>query len=123
VDQAAAQYRSTALNAFQNVADTLHALQADADALKAAAAAERAAKRTLDLTRRQLELGYVNYLALLSAEQSYQQALINLAQAQANRYSDTAALFMALGGGWWNRSETHAAERPIDSIINSPEKG
>ena len=110
VDQAAAQYRSTALNAFQNVADTLHALQSDADALKAAAAAERATKRTLDLTRRQLELGYVNYLALLSAEQSYQQALINLAQAQANRYSDTAALFMALGGGWWNRKDVASAQ-------------
>ena len=98
------------------MADTLHALQSDADALKAAAAAERAAKRTLDLTRRQLELGYVNYLALLSAEQSYQQALINLAQAQANRYSDTAALFMALGGGWWNRKDVASAQpagRPL----------
>ena len=116
LDQAAAQYRSTVLNAFQNVADTLHALQSDADAVKAAAAAERAAKRTLDLIRRQLELGYVNYLAVLSAEQSYQQALINLAQAQANRYSDTAALFMSLGGGWWNRQDmasTQPAGRPL----------
>ena len=116
VEQAAAQYRSTALNAFQNVADALHALQSDADAVKAAAAAERAAKRTLDLIRRQLELGYVNYLAVLSAEQSYQQALINLVQAQANRYSDTAALFMSLGGGWWNRQDTAStqqARRPL----------
>ena len=64
LEQAAAQYRSTALNAFQNVADTLHALESDADALKAAVAAEHAAKRTLDLIRRQLELGYVNYLAV-----------------------------------------------------------
>jgi NodT family efflux transporter outer membrane factor (OMF) lipoprotein len=103
LDQAAAQYRSTALNAFQNVADTLHAIESDADALKAASAAERAARRTLDLTRRQLELGSVNYLALLSAEQAWQQALINLAQARANRFADSAALFMALGGGWWNR--------------------
>ena len=116
LDQAAAQYRSTVLNAFQNVADALHALQSDADAVKAAAAAERAAKRTLDLIRSQLELGYVNYLAVLSAEQSYQQALINLAQAQANRYSDTAALFMSLGGGWWNRQDmasTQPAGRPL----------
>jgi NodT family efflux transporter outer membrane factor (OMF) lipoprotein len=105
LDQAGAQYRTTVINAFQNVADTLHALQSDAEALKAAIAAEKATKRTLDLTRRQLELGAVNYLALLSAEQTYQQALISLAQAQASRFSDTAALFMALGGGWWNRTD------------------
>jgi NodT family efflux transporter outer membrane factor (OMF) lipoprotein len=104
-DQAAAQYRITVIAAFQNVADTLHALQSDANALKAAAAFEQAAKRSLDLTRRQFELGYVNYLSLLSAEQAYQQAVINLVQAKANRFTDTAALFMALGGGWWNRSD------------------
>jgi len=110
LDQAAAQYRSAVINAFQNVADTLHALQSDADALTAAVAAERAARRTLDLTRRQLELGSVNYPAVLAAEQSWQQALINLVQARANRFADSAALFMALGGGWWNRTEEAAAQ-------------
>ncbi|MFZ0929991.1 MAG: efflux transporter outer membrane subunit [Syntrophobacteraceae bacterium] len=110
LEQAAAQYRGTVLNAFQNVADTLHALESDADALTAAVAAERAASRTLDLTRRQLELGAVNYLALLSAEQTWQQALINLAQARANRFADSAALFMALGGGWWNRTGADTAQ-------------
>jgi len=104
LDQAAAQYRSTVINAFQNVADTLHALQSDADALKAAVAAERAAWRTLELTRKQLQLGYVNYPAVLAAEQGWQQALINLVQARANRFADSAALFMALGGGWWDRT-------------------
>ncbi len=103
--QAAEQYRSTVLTAFQNVADTLHALQQDADALQAAAAAKNAASVTLDLSRKQYQSGYVSYLALLSAEQAYQQALINLVQAQANRYADTAALFQALGGGWWNRPD------------------
>ena len=103
--QAAEQYRSTVLTAFQNVADTLNALQQDADALKAAAAAKDAASVTLDLTKKQFQSGYVNYLALLSAEQAYQQAVINLVQAQANRYADTAALFQALGGGWWNRAD------------------
>jgi outer membrane protein TolC len=93
------KYRSTVLTAFQNVAGTLQALQQDADGLKAASAAKDAAAVTLDLTRKQLESGYTNYLALLSAEQAYQQALFNLAQAQANRYADTAALFQALGGG------------------------
>jgi NodT family efflux transporter outer membrane factor (OMF) lipoprotein len=101
--EAEEQYRSTVLTAFQNVADTLNALQQDADALKTAAAAKEAAKVTLDLTKKQYQTGYVNYLGLLSAEQSYQQALLNLVQTQANRYADTAALFQALGGGWWNR--------------------
>jgi NodT family efflux transporter outer membrane factor (OMF) lipoprotein len=101
--QADEQYRSTVLTAFQNVADTLNALQQDADALRAAAAAANAAKATLDLTKRQMQVGYVNYLALLSAEQAYQQSLMILVQAQSNRYADTAALFQALGGGWWHR--------------------
>jgi NodT family efflux transporter outer membrane factor (OMF) lipoprotein len=103
--QAAEQYRSTVLTAFQNVADTLNALQQDADGLKAAAAAKDASSVTLDLAKKQFQSGYANYLALLSAEQAYQQAVIALAQAQANRYADTAALFQALGGGWWNRSD------------------
>ncbi len=100
--QAAAQYRSTVISAFQDVADTLNALQHDADALHAAASAASAAKVSLDLTRRQLEVGNAGYLDILNAEQVYQQAVIALFQAQANRYSDTAALFQALGGGWWN---------------------
>jgi len=103
--QADEQYRSIVLTAFQNVADTLHAIQQDADGLKAAAAAKDAAAVTLDITKKQLDSGYANYLALLSAEQAYQQTLINLVQAQSNRYSDTAALFQALGGGWWNRPD------------------
>jgi NodT family efflux transporter outer membrane factor (OMF) lipoprotein len=100
--QAAAQYRSTVIGAFQNVADTLHALEFDGDTLKAAVRAERTAKHSLDLITNQFQVGYVNYLALLNAEETYEQALINLTQAQANRYADTAALFQALGGGWWN---------------------
>jgi NodT family efflux transporter outer membrane factor (OMF) lipoprotein len=102
-DQAAAQYRSTVITAFQNVADTLYALQTDAESLKAAVTSEQAAKKTLDLTTKQQQLGAVDYLKLLSAQQLYQQALINRVQAQASRFADTAALFQALGGGWWNR--------------------
>ena len=106
--QAAAQYRSTVLTACQNVADTLAALAEDADGLKAAAAAAAAAKTTLDLAQRQWQGGYASYLALLSAEQAYQQARISLVQAQASRYADTAALFQALGGGWWHRQDLSA---------------
>jgi NodT family efflux transporter outer membrane factor (OMF) lipoprotein len=109
-DQAAAQYRSTVIAAFQNVADALNALQADADALRAAVNSERAAKKSLDLVTRQLQVGQVNYLALLNAQQAYQQALLNLSQARASRFADTAALFQALGGGWWNRSKDAAKD-------------
>src|SRR6202048_1719497 len=104
-DQAAATYRSTVIAAFQNVADALHAVQSDAETLKAALAAERAAFKSLEIVRRQLQLGAVTYLALLTAENTYQTALIALVQAQALRYAATAALFQALGGGWWNRAD------------------
>jgi NodT family efflux transporter outer membrane factor (OMF) lipoprotein len=105
LDQAAAQYRAAVILACQNVADTLRALQSDADALKASADANRAAKATFDLAQRQLALGTISLVAVLNAEQSYAQAESALAQAQANRYSDTAGLFQALGGGWWNRTQ------------------
>ena len=101
--QAAEQYRSTVLTAFQNVADTLVALAQDAESLKAAATAADDAKITLDLSQRQWQDGYISYLTLLSAQQAWQQARINLVSAQASRYADTAALFQALGGGWWNQ--------------------
>lgn len=100
--QAGAQYRSTVLAAFQNVADTLHALNADAESLAAAARTEQAARRAFELTRKQHEAGYVNSLALFSAEQNYLQASLSLIQARAGRLGDSAALFQALGGGWWN---------------------
>jgi NodT family efflux transporter outer membrane factor (OMF) lipoprotein len=98
LDQAGSLYRSAVLTAFQNVADALHALETDADALGAAARAESAAGKSLDVARQQLTLGAVSYLALVNAEQAYQQAVILSVQARANRYADTAALFQALGG-------------------------
>ena len=104
-DQAGAQYRSTVLAAFQNVADALRALQLDAATLKAQRAALRAASETLDLARGQYRLGAITYLILLNAQHSYQQARLAVVQAQAARYADTAALFQALGGGWWNRAD------------------
>jgi len=103
--QAAEVYRSVVLTAFQNVADTLTALEQDAEGLKAAATAAAAAKVTLDLAQRQLQDGYAAPLALLNAEQAYQLTRISLVQAQANRFADTAALFQALGGGWWHRGD------------------
>jgi len=103
-EQAAALYRSTVNTAFQNVADTLGAVQSDAQALTADVATEQTASESLKITRHKLDLGAVSYLALLTAEQTYQQAVIARIQAQAQRYADTITLFQALGGGWWNRS-------------------
>ena len=101
-DQADAQYRQTVLLAFQNVADALRALEADARALKAQADATAFARETLDLTQRQYQLGGTGIIALLIAQQQFQLERLNLVTAQSARYADTAALFQALGGGWWN---------------------
>jgi len=105
LDQAADLYRATVILACQNVADTLRALQADADALKASAEADRAAKASFDLAREQYKNGSLSAVGLLLVEQTYQQAEVAVVQAQANRYADTAGLFQALGGGWWNLPE------------------
>jgi NodT family efflux transporter outer membrane factor (OMF) lipoprotein len=102
-DQSEAQYRNTVLTAFQNVADALRALQLDAATLKAQVAALKAASDTLDLARGQYKLGAIAYLTLLNSTRSYAEARLAVVQAQAARYADTAALFQALGGGWWNR--------------------
>jgi NodT family efflux transporter outer membrane factor (OMF) lipoprotein len=98
-----AQYRNTVLQAFQNVADALRALQLDAATLRAQDAALRASSATLDLARGQYRLGAIAYVTLLNSQRSYAQARLALVQAQAARFADTAALFAALGGGWWNR--------------------
>jgi NodT family efflux transporter outer membrane factor (OMF) lipoprotein len=110
LNQAAAQYQSTVLQAYQNVADTLHAIVTDADALSADLEAENAAKDAMDLAQRRLDLGYGDYLAALAASMVYEQAVLNEAQARAARLGDTAALYQALGGGWWNRREASAAD-------------
>ena len=116
-DQAAAQYRGTVLTAFQNVADAIRALQSDADGLRAAAAAEKAATRSLDITRKQLQLGQIGYLSLLNAENAHAQARLALVQAQSARLTDTAALFQALGGGWWNRIEVRSASNDALTVL------
>jgi NodT family efflux transporter outer membrane factor (OMF) lipoprotein len=105
LNQAATQYQTAVIAAYQNVADTLHAIYSDADALQAAVQNERATKIELDIAQRQLTTGLVGELFLLQAQESYQQAVINRVQAQALRFGDSAALFLALGGGWWNRPD------------------
>ncbi len=109
-DQAVAQYRETVLLAFQNVADVLRALEDDARTLRAQAESAAAARDALDLTEKQFSLGAVSYLSLLNAQRQYRLARFVLVQAQAARFADTAALFQALGGGWWNRGRRGPAE-------------
>ncbi|HEY2862484.1 MAG TPA: efflux transporter outer membrane subunit [Casimicrobiaceae bacterium] len=114
-DQAAAQYRETVLLAFQNVADALRALEADARTLKAQSAAEALARDTLNLTTRQFQLGATNYIALLDAQRQFNLARFALVQVQANRYADTAALFQALGGGWWSGDTTNTVSNNVSN--------
>jgi NodT family efflux transporter outer membrane factor (OMF) lipoprotein len=101
-EAAFARYKSTVLSAFADVANSLRALETDAQALKANVLAEQSARGRLYLVREQFRAGAVAYLSVLDAERTYDQARIALVRAQAARYADTAALFVALGGGWWN---------------------
>jgi NodT family efflux transporter outer membrane factor (OMF) lipoprotein len=103
--EAAANYKATVLTAFQNVADALLALSGDAAALAAQTAAERSAAGSLDLIQKQYKAGGASYLQVLTAQQTYQNAAVALVKARAQRFTDTAALFQALGGGWWNRND------------------
>ena len=115
--QAAAQWRNTVVQAFQNIADVLAAVQNDAIALNYAVTAQNAAARSLSLASLQYKLGGVSYLSVLTAQQTYQSTVITLIRFRANRYADTVALYQALGGGWWNR---HDLPPPPPGLLSSP---
>jgi outer membrane protein TolC len=104
-EAAKAQYRDTVLNAVRNVSDSLRAIEKDAVTLRAQERAARTANDSLALASEQFKAGAITYLTLLNAQRAQRQALIGLVQAQAARYADTAALFQALGGAWWNRQD------------------
>jgi outer membrane protein TolC len=110
--EALANYKATVLTAFQNVSDALYALNADADAVAAQTLAARSAAESLSLVQAQYKSGGASYLQVLSSQQSYQTAAIALVKVRAQRYADTAALFQALGGGWWNRADVAANSTP-----------
>lgn len=114
---AAADYQNTVVLAFQNVADSLAALHYDAQALAADRAAETAARRSLNVTRDQFKLGAVSFTTVLTAEQSYDKTVITRIQATAQRYADTAALFQALGGGWWHRQDVAPSVRKCCGVF------
>jgi len=106
--QSRANYRQTVLSAFAQVADSLKALEHDAEALQAEVEVKRAAGEALKLLQANYRAGLVNYLAVLTADVQYHETSIVYLQAVAQRYQDTVALFVALGGGWWN------AQSPTD---------
>jgi NodT family efflux transporter outer membrane factor (OMF) lipoprotein len=117
LEQAQAQYKATTLAALQNVADSLRALQADADAVAAARQAEGAATAELRIVHLQVRLGQVAYLGILSAQQAALQARLTSVQAEAGRLADTAALFQALGGGWWHRHDVQVDDIRGDRVL------
>jgi NodT family efflux transporter outer membrane factor (OMF) lipoprotein len=100
-----AQYQHIVITAFQNVQDALVALQYDADALAEATAARDAAQQSLAVTQAQYRLGGEPLVTVLTAQTTYQTAAIAEVKARAARLSDTAALYVALGGGWWHRTD------------------
>lgn len=111
MDKARADWQQTVLNAFQNVADALQALQYDAQTMAAQAVAEGTASQRLALVRQQFQVGAAGYLDLLDAERSYQQARIALIEVRAARLADTAALCTALGGGWQDTGNQQVAKQ------------
>ena len=115
--QAADTWRNTVVTAFQNVADILAQLQNDAVDLQYALATDLAAQRGLSLAGLQYKLGGTSYLSVLTAEQVDQTASITLIRARAQRFTDTALLFQALGGGWWHRRDQPP---PPPGLLSSP---
>ncbi len=124
--QQTAQYKSVVLVAFQNVADVLLALEADSKSIAAAREAEAAAGRSLDLVRAQLSQGQISLPILLTAQQAYLQTSLARVQAQASRLANTVALYLALGGGWWNRPaaavQAAVAGDRVDHVIKTVAK-
>lgn len=125
-----AQYRQSVIMAFQNVADALRALQADAKAVKAARFTEDSARKSLAIAKGQLQIGSISLLELLNAQQAYLTASVARMQAEGNRLADVVGLFMALGGGWRDENlrdlpanepgaPTNAQIQTIDAPVNS----
>ncbi len=111
LEHADATYRQTVLAAMEEVADTLRALETDARALQAQVEAEKAAADAFEISKKQFRVGGVSYVTVLNTQRLFLEARQSRVQAQAARYSDSAALFQALGGGWWNRKDQEVASK------------
>jgi NodT family efflux transporter outer membrane factor (OMF) lipoprotein len=111
-DSARATYQQVVLQSFAQVADMLDALQHDTHLLGEQRVALESSRRSLALTRRAYQAGDVALLQVLDASRLYQHARLGYAQAAAQRYLDTAQLFLAMGGGWWHRPDLAQAPQP-----------
>ena len=114
---AGAQYQGTVLNAFENVANALEALQFDTQTLAADEISEQASAQSLTVVQSQYQLGGEPFTAVLTAQTTYHDAVVERVRAEGLRLSDTAALFQALGGGWWNRNDVSTAAQTCCGII------
>lgn len=111
LEQSRAQYRSTVITAFKNVADSLRAIEADAALLKAQVQTENTATESLKISQAQFKGGSTTFITVINAEQTLLTARVNRVKAQAARYSDSVALYQSLGGGWWNRFDETPASK------------
>ncbi|SMF97322.1 efflux transporter, outer membrane factor (OMF) lipoprotein, NodT family [Methylomagnum ishizawai] len=119
--QAAAKYRSSVLQAFQDVANTLKNLEADHQTLEVQASSVQIAQENLTLAQAQSETGGLSYLALLDSQRNYKQAQLGWIKARATLLGDSAALFQALGGGWWNRTPPHHSPHRQNGELTMPD--
>ncbi len=103
--QSLALYRQTVLGAFGQVADTVRGLEHDAETMQAESESVEASEESLHLTQINYQAGLINYLQVLAADIQDHQAKLSYLQAEAQRLQDTTALFVALGGGWWNAAD------------------
>lgn len=99
-DAALAGYRQTVLQALQQVADALQALNNDARTLSARSDAQREAQSSLTIAQAQYAAGGVSQFSLLDTQRSALQTALDQSRAQADRLSDTAMLFQSLGRAW-----------------------
>jgi NodT family efflux transporter outer membrane factor (OMF) lipoprotein len=110
-------YQATVLTAFQNVANSLQSLEYDAATLQSTELAEQFSARSLAVTRDQYSLGGQPFTAVLTAQTTYQNAVIARVKAEAARLTDSAALFQALGGGWWNRQDVTPSAKDCCGLV------
>jgi outer membrane protein TolC len=103
-DEANSVYRQTVLGAFKEVADALYAIQHDAQSLHARTEAASQAEAAYRIASQRYEAGGISHLRLLDAQREQLQTTLDRTSSAANRYADSATLFQALGGGWWNEA-------------------
>jgi NodT family efflux transporter outer membrane factor (OMF) lipoprotein len=107
-EEAGSAYQQTLLQAFREVSDALTAIENDARTLQARTEAAAQAEVTYQIAAQRFNAGGISQLALLDAQRQHLQTMLDRTTSAANRYTDSASLFQALGGGWWNETQARA---------------